>query len=296
VAEGHALFRIFERGFECALCDAAGLGSDADAAAVERGESDSVAFALAADAVGFGDFAIGEDEFAARGGVDAEFFFFFADLEARRAFFDDQSGDAFFALRRISVDVNDRCVGGAAIGDPGFGAVDDVFVALLDGFGLERSGVGAGLRFGERVAADFFAAREGDEEFLFLLDGAEAMNRIAVKRILDGEDDAGGSAGARDFFDDDGVGDVIEAGAAFGFGDGDSGEAEFGGFMEKFAREFSGLVVFAGERLYLRFREFANGFFGGVVGLRSERDSLHFSGCYVQIFAQTSVRRVEVFG
>src|SRR5580704_18030844 len=86
------------------------------------------------------------------------------------------------------------------------------------------------------------------------------MDGIAVEGILDGEDDAGGGAGAGDFFDDDGVGDVIEAGAAFGFGDGDSGEAEFGGFMETFAREFSGLVVFAGERLYLRFREFANGF------------------------------------
>ncbi len=104
------------------------------------------------------------------------------------------------------------------------------------------------MRFGERVAADFFAAREGEQEFLFLLDGAETMNRIAVERILDGEDDAGGSAGAGDFFDDDGVGDVIEAGAAFGFGNRDAGEAEFGGFAEKFAREFSGLVVFAGER------------------------------------------------
>src|ERR1700743_3133028 len=98
-----------------------------------------------------------------------------------------------------------------------------VFVALVGGFGFESGRVGAGLRFGERVTADFFATREGDEAFLFLLAGAEAMNRIAVKRILDGEDDAGGSAGARDFFDDDRIGDVIEAGAAFGFGDGDSG-------------------------------------------------------------------------
>src|SRR5580692_3476774 len=101
MAEGHALFRIFERGFECALRDAAGLGGDADAAAVERGERDFVTFAFAADAIGFGDFAIGEDEFAARGGVDAKFFFFFADLETWRAFFNDQRGDAFFAFGRI---------------------------------------------------------------------------------------------------------------------------------------------------------------------------------------------------
>ena len=296
VAEGHALFRIFESGFERALRDAAGLGGDADAAAVECGERDFVAFAFAADAIGFGDFAIGEDEFAARGGVDAEFFFFLADLEAGRAFFDDECGDAFFAFGRIGVDVDDGCVGGAAVGDPGFGAVDDVFVALLDGFGLQRGGVGAGLRLGEGVAADFFSAREGDEEFLFLFDGAEAMNGIAVEGILNGENDAGGGAGAGDFFDDDGVGDVIEAGAAFGFGDGDSGEAEFGGFAEKFAREFSGLVVFAGEGFYFGLARIRERFSGGAVGLRLERDSLRFSGAYVEIFAKTSVSRVEVFG
>ena len=144
----------------------------------------------------------------------------------------------------------------------------DVFVALLDGFGLECGGVGAGLWFGEGVAADFFAARERDEELLFLFDGAEAVNGIAVERILDGEDDSRGSAGAGDFFDDDGVGDVIEAGAAFGFGDGDTGEAEFGGFAEKFAGEFSGLVVFAGERFYFGVRRIRGHFFGGAVGLR----------------------------
>ena len=165
----------------------AGLRGDADAAAVERGESDFVAFAFVADAIGFGDFAIGEDEFAARGGVDAEFFFFLADLEARRAFFDDQRGDAFFAFRRIGVDVDDGGIGGAAVGDPGFGAVDDVFVALLDGFGLERGGVGAGLRLGERVAADFFAAREGDAGIFFFVrrcrgDGSDRSRANFVRR------------------------------------------------------------------------------------------------------------------
>ena len=70
----------------------------------------------------------------------------------------------------MRVDVDDGGVGGAAVGDPGFGAVEDVFVAAEDGFGLESGSVGAGLRFGERVAADFFAASEGLEEFLFLLE------------------------------------------------------------------------------------------------------------------------------
>ena len=69
----------------------------------------------------------------------------------------------------MGVDVDDGGVGGTAVGDPGFGAVEDVFVAAKDGFGLESGGVGAGLRLGEGVAADFFAAGVRFEEFLFLL-------------------------------------------------------------------------------------------------------------------------------
>ena len=233
MAEGVALLGVGAGGFEGALGDAEGLRGDADAAAVERGERDFVAFAFVADAIGGGNFAVGEDQFAAGGGADAELFFFLAGLESGRAFFDDQRGDAFFAFFGMGVDVDDGGIGGAAVGDPGFGAVEDVLVAAKDGFGLESGGVGAGLRFGESVAADFFAAGVGFEEFLFLFVGAEAMDRIAVERILDGEDDAGGGAAAGDFLDDDGVGDVVEAGAAFGFGEGDAGEAEFGGFAKR---------------------------------------------------------------
>ena len=60
----------------------------------------------------------------------------------------------------MGVDVDDGGVGGSAIGDPGFCAVEDVFVAAEDGFGLQCGGVGAGLRLGEGIAADFFAASE----------------------------------------------------------------------------------------------------------------------------------------
>ena len=185
MAEGEAFFRVFLRGFEGALGDAAGLRGDADAAAVEGGERDFVAFAFVADAVGDGDFAVGENQFAAGSGTDAEFFFFLAGFEAGRAFFNNQRGDAFFTFFGIRVDVDDGCVGGAAVGDPGFGAVEDVFVAAQDSFGLESGGVGAGLRFGEGVAADFFTAGAGLEKFLFLFGSAVAVDGIAVERILD---------------------------------------------------------------------------------------------------------------
>ncbi len=65
---------------------------------------------------------------------------------------------------------------------------------------------------------------------------------------------------AGNLLDDDGVGDVIEAGAAFGFGKGHAGEAEFGGLAKGFAGEMSGLVDFASERFYFGFGELAHGF------------------------------------
>ena len=86
------------------------------------------------------------------------------------------------------------------------------------------------------------------------------MDGIAVQRILDGENYTGGGTAAGNFLDDDGVGDVVEAGATFGFGDGDAGEAEFGGFGEEGAREVAGFVEFFGEGADFGFGEFANGF------------------------------------
>jgi len=242
------------------LGDADSLRGDADAAAVERGERDFVAFAFIADAIGGGDYAIGEDQFAASGGVDAEFLFFFADFEAGRAFFDDDGGDASFAFGRLGVDVHDGGIGGAAVGDPGFGAVDDIGVAFFHGFGLQGSGIGACLRFGEGVAADFFAAGEGDEQAFFLFVGAITVDGIAVERILHGENHAGGSTAAGDFLDDDAISDVVEAGAAFGVREGYTGEAELGGFFEKVAGEAAGFVEFFGVRLDFGFGEFADGF------------------------------------
>ena len=230
-------FRIRQRRFERALRDAARLRGDADAAAVERRKRDLVSFAFVADAIGHRHFAIGEDQFAARGGADAEFLFFLADLEARRALFHDQRGDSFFALWRIGVHVDDRGIGRAAVGDPRFGAIDDVLVALLHRLGLQRSGVGARLRLGQRIATDLFAAREGQQEFLLLFVGSEAMNGIAVERILHRKNHAGRSAAARNLFDHDAVGDVIETRTALALRQRDARQAKLRGFLESLARE-----------------------------------------------------------
>ena len=192
--------------------------------------------------------------------MNAEFFFFLADGKSRRAFRDDERGNSLLAFFRLRIDVENHGVGLAAIGDPCFRAVDDVAVALEDGFGAQRGGIRAGLRLGETVAADFFAAREGDEEFFLLFFGSEAMNRIAVKRILDGENHARRGTNARDFFHHDGVAHVVHAGATVIFRDGNGGEPELGGFAKGFVREAAGLVDFARQRLHFRFGKFAHSF------------------------------------
>jgi hypothetical protein len=84
----------------------------------------------------------------------------------------------------LRIDVDDGGVRRAAICNPRFRAVDDVFVAFADGFGGQCGGVGAGLRLGEREATDFFAAGERYEEFFPLFVSAEVMDGRAVQRIL----------------------------------------------------------------------------------------------------------------
>ncbi len=148
MAEGKALLRIFQRGFEGALRDTRGLCGDSDATAVEGRERHFVAFTFVANAIHHRDRAIGEDQFAARGGTYAELLFFLANFKARSGFFYHDRGDSFFTLRWLGVDVNDGSVGGAAIGDPCFGSVQNVIVAAFDGFGLQCCGVRAGLRLG----------------------------------------------------------------------------------------------------------------------------------------------------
>src|SRR3977135_3900760 len=116
--------------------------------------------------------------------MNTEFLFFLPGFESGRAALDHQSRDSFFAFCRIGVYIYDRRVSHAAISDPRLSAVDDVAVALAYCLGCERRCVRARLRLGQRVAANFFAARERREKFLFLLLGAQTMTWHAIPRDL----------------------------------------------------------------------------------------------------------------
>ena len=192
--------------------------------------------------------------------MNPELFFFFAYLESRCSFFHHDCSDAFFPFGRVGIHVHDCCVGLSAAGDPSLRSVENISVAFLYRPGLQRCGVRAGLRLGESITTDFFATRVRKQEFLLLFFGAVAVDRIAVKRILDGKDYAGGGATARNLFDDDGVGDIIEARAALLFGKRHAGKAQLGRFLEQSARKAPRLVVLLCQRAHLRFGKLAHAF------------------------------------
>ena len=75
---------------------------------------------------------------------------------------------------------------------------------------------------------------------------------------MNGKNNAGGSADARDLFDRYRIADVIHPGAAFSFGDCNTGEPQFGGLAKRVAGEMARLVDFFGQRLHFRFGEFAD--------------------------------------
>src|SRR5215472_4416067 len=261
LAERQALAGILQRGFERAPRNAGGLRGDADAPAIERRKRYLVAFAFVANAILERYGAIGKDQFTASGGMNAELFFFFANLESGCFFLHHDCGDAFFPFGRVGIHVHDRCVGLSATGDPSLRSVENIAVTFLYRLGSERCGVRAGLWLGEGVATDLFAARVRKEKSLLLCFGAVPMDRIAVKRILDGEDYPCGGATPRNLFDDDGVGDMIEARTAFIFGKRHAGETQLCRFSEQGARKAPGLVVLLCQRAHLRFGKLAHAFF-----------------------------------
>ena len=65
--------------------------------------------------------------------MNAEFLFFFADLESQRAFLNYERRDSLLALFRLRIHVDDSGVSHATVRDPCFRTVDYVPVAFADG-------------------------------------------------------------------------------------------------------------------------------------------------------------------
>ena len=149
------------------------------------------------------------------------------------------------------------------------------------------------MRFGQRVAADFFTAGVGQQEFFLLLVRSEAMYRIAVERVLHGENHAGRSAATRNLLNYDGVRDVVEASAALRFRKGHPRESQFCRFLEKLAREMSRLIELFRERPNFRFRKLAHALLQQLLFFRQfqvHRGSLPFGQTIVRIAYSIAAR------
>ncbi len=88
--------------------------------------------------------------------------------------------------------------------------------------------------------------------------GSETMNRVAVKGILHGKNHASGGATPRNLFNHDGVGDVVEARAAFSLRERDRRQTKFRRFFEQGAWKVPGLVVLLRQRADFRLRKLAH--------------------------------------
>ena len=114
------------------------------------------------------------------------------------------------------------------------------------------------MRLGECVAADLFAVSVGQKKFFLLFVRSVAVNGIAVEGVLHGENHARRGTAARNFFNDDGVGNVVEARATFGFWKRNARKAELRSLLKKVTREAPCFIEFLRQRPDFRFRELAH--------------------------------------
>ncbi len=82
--------------------------------------------------------------------------------------FDEESGNSLPAGGGIGFCKDDEYAGDAAVGDPGFCALEFVNSVVADGSGLDCGSVGSGLRFGEAEGAENFSGGEALEVFFLL--------------------------------------------------------------------------------------------------------------------------------
>lgn len=236
-------------------------GEDEAAFPIHGGVEEAEADAFGAEAAGFGDVAILEDEVAEGIGAEAHFGAGGGAGEAGGAGLDEKNGDAPLAEVGVGAGEDEGEVADGGEADVGFATVEDVAAAgFASGFGggAEVEGVGAGFGFGHAVGTDEGAVGETGEVGLFLFVGAEAEDGFldGPELAVDGEGESVVAAAVTDAFEHaDGGGDVPGL-AAEGFGHEGGEDAEVGaappevavecvagGAVERFGGEGDGAVV-----------------------------------------------------
>jgi len=160
------------------------LRSDADASALQIGESDTVAFAFIAKPVFGGQLQVLEGKLHRIRSVLAHFLFDARNGIARRVCRHDEAADPSLARARIGDRENDRDVAVLAGGDELLDPIENVSVARRGRLGAQASGIGASLRLAEAECPEQLAASHGPEETLLLFVGAEFEDRHAGYRVV----------------------------------------------------------------------------------------------------------------
>ncbi len=121
-------------------------------------------------------------------------------------------------------------LGEPAVGDPVLGAVQHEGVGLLvvDRGRLDRGGIGAGSRLGQREGGDHLAGREPRKPLPLLLLGAEEDQALHADRLVPADQDAQRCVGPADLLGDPAVGRRGESIAAVGLRDRHPERAELG--------------------------------------------------------------------
>jgi len=259
---------VLAGGFKTVFGSAENAPADAEAGLVEALESGAETAGIG-EHVGAGDAAIGEGEAGGEGGAHGELAVEVGGGEARGVALEEEAVDAVG-----SAGEDDGEVGDAAVGDPGFFAVEDEVIAVGGGGGGHAGGVGTEAGFGEAEGADEAARGELGEVFAFLLVGAEGEDGEHDEGALDGGEGAEAGVAALEFFEEEAVFDVGHAGKAVAVEVG-AEEAHFAEGGDDLGGEGGGREGFADEGLDLFGDEAAGGgadelFFVGELGIDVE--------------------------
>ena len=199
--------------------------------------ADLPTLAFFADQVACGDTAVFEDQVGGGRTTDAHLLFMQTGGEAGGALFNDEQGDALQTLGLIGNCENDIGRSGVTIGDEALGAVQDVFVTVLDSDGLLAGSVSTCAGFSQAECTDLTAGSQIGDPLHLLLFGAESHDGAHAQRGVSSNDNGRSSALLGDFFDGDTIHQVVAAGSAVFLGDGNTHDAIASKLFNAFPRE-----------------------------------------------------------
>src|SRR6476646_7260523 len=255
LAEGDPLGGVAVGVVGRALGDPDRLGGGAEAGALQGAEGDGEALTLLADQVLVRDADVGEGRRAGRRALDPELVLELAGVEAGRVLLDHEGAGA--AILAVGGGEDDVEVGDRRVGDPGLLAVDHPLVAVAHRAGPHRRRVGARLGLREREGRRPLAAGALRQPALFLLLGAEQLDRQRPQ-LLHHQHQRRGGAGLGDLLDrhlqDEGPG----AGPAVLGSEGQAEDVMRGEQLPQVPRVFAPAVDVAGPRRDLLLGELAD--------------------------------------